>query len=256
MFLIRAIAGTLAACCLLADCGGVSLLPDATPEERLSRARAYLDDGDGRKSMAAYRTIAGLYPGTEWEEEARLGVARSQRELGDYFAAVQEYQTFQRRYPRSSRVGDAVLEIAYCYVDQQASPAYDQEWNTKAIRQFEEYIAGHPDHPRIEEGRRGLLEARTHRARKEFENAVTYVKLRRFSAARFYFQIVLDDWGDTPLAHEARYEMARTYELANDDDEAIRWLEICLNEGAEGELAEKARTRLAKLRGLERADND
>ena len=228
-------------------CGGGLSLTGLPPEEQLSQAGELLVQGKGERALEAYRFVARTHPGTEWEEEARLGIARSFREMGDYFAAVQEYESFQRRFSRSPLVGDAVLEIGLCYLEQQAKPEYDQEWNPKAIRQLEEFLAGWPESPRVEEGREALFAARRHIARKELENAITYIKLRRLKAARFYFTLVTENWGDTPEAAEAIFETGRTYELEHNEDEALDQYRKLVAQYPASEFIARAQERISQL---------
>jgi outer membrane assembly lipoprotein YfiO len=230
-----------------AGCGGGLTLSGMPPEEQLSRAGDLLRRGKGTQALEAYRFIARDNPGTEWEEQARLGIARSYREAGDYFAAVQEYESFQRRFSRSPLVGDAVLEIAYCYLDQRAKPQYDQEWNPKAIRQIEEFLAGWPESPRVEEARKALFEARRHSAKKELENGITYLKLRRLKAARFYFELVIREYGDTPEAAEALYETARTFEMQKEKGEAASRYRKLIAEYPASEYVARAEEKLHRL---------
>ncbi len=238
---------TLISMFALAGCGGSMPLTGLSPEEQLARAGNLLADGKGVRSLEAHRMIARSHPGTEWEEHARLGIARSHREVGDYFAAVQEYESFQRRFSRSPLVADAMLEIALCYIDQRAKPHYDQEWNPKAIRQIEEFLAAWPESPRADEGRRLLMEARRHTARKDLENGITYIKLRRLNAARFYFNLVIENWGDTPEAEQALFETARTFELEHDFDEALLHYRKMVAEYPPSELIAKAEERISRI---------
>lgn len=243
----RTLRGVALLALLMLACSGGPLLPKGSPGEQLARARHYLDDGDGTKALEAYRLLSQTLQGTEFEEESRLGMARAHRESGDHFAAVQEYEGFPRRFPRSPLIGDAALEIAVTYAEQRAKPEYDDDWNEKAIRQYEDYLAGYPRHPRIEEGRVGLLSARNHAAAKELKNGITYVKLRRFRAARFYFDLVIDRWAGTDVVPEAHYESGRTYELQKNWEEAATHYRTLTESYPESPFAAKADERLARL---------
>ncbi len=232
---------------VLAGCGGGELLPAGEPAEQLAVAGDYLRRGKELRALEAYRLIARKYPGSEWEEKARLGIARSYRKQGDYFAAVQEYESFQRRFSRSPLVSDAMLEIGLCYVDQQAKPEYDQEWNDKAIRQLEDFLAAFPESPRAQEARTALFGARRHIARKELENGITYVKLRRLKAARFYFDLVRENWPDTPEAAEALFETGRTFEAEKKTDEALSSYRKLIAGYSDSRFVEEAARRIDRL---------
>ena len=147
---------------IAAGCGGGSFPPASDPASRIEKADDYLRRGKEREALEAYRVIAGAYPGTEWEERARIGIARAYRSQGDYPAAVLEYQDFQRRHPRSAFVDDAVFEIGLCYADQRKKPQLDQQWNEKALAQWNAFLARFPDSELADRAREERLEARTH----------------------------------------------------------------------------------------------
>ncbi|MBN1826359.1 MAG: outer membrane protein assembly factor BamD [Candidatus Eisenbacteria bacterium] len=230
-----------------AGCGGGSIPPVTDPTARIEKADDYLRRGKEREALETYRIIVGAYPGTEWEERARLGIARSYRSQGDYPAAVLEYQDFQRRHPRSEFVDDAAYEIGLCYAEQRKKPQLDQEWNEKALEQFNSFLARFPDSDLAEQAREKRLEARTQFARKTIQNGVTYRKLRRFTAARFYFQIVLDEYPDTPLVPEAIYEIARSHEGQKDYAAASEAYRKLAEEYPGSDWAEKGEKRLKEI---------
>jgi len=210
---------------LCAACGTGELLPEGSPEERFARADGYLARGKEQKSLEAYRELGRIYTGTEWEERARLGIARSYRSMKEHPAAIQEYEAFIRRYPRSQWVDDADFEIGLCYADQRKKPELDQEMNLKALAQFNDFLAEHPTSELVPRARDEVKMARTNLARKALENGATYVKIRRYEAARFYFRLVAGEYADTDLAPEALYEIARTYEREKMPEEAAEAFE-------------------------------
>jgi TolA-binding protein len=64
------------------------------------------------------------------------------------------------------------------------------------------------------------LEARTILARKALENGETYMKLRRYAAARFYFRVVIDDYPETDVVPEALYRTARAFDKEGNPERA------------------------------------
>jgi len=240
---------------ILAGCGGRSFPPASDPAARIERADDYLRRGKKREALESYRVIAGAYPGTEWEERARLGIARAYRAQKDYPAAILEYQDFQRRHPRSEYVDDAAFEIGLCYAAQRKKPQLDQEWNGKALEQFDSFLARFPDSDLAPRAREEREEARIHFARKALLNGITYRKLRRYEAALFYFDIVRNDYADTPAAAEALYETGRVAELRKDYAAAAESYRTLAEEHPGSAWAEKGEKRLGALeRRMEAGD--
>jgi len=205
---------------LAAACGTGELLPEGSPEDRFAGADDLLARGKDQQALEAYRILARSYVGTDWEERARIGVARAYRASEDFPAAIQEYETFVRRYPRSDWVDDAAFEIGLCYSDQRKRYDLDPDMNQKALASFNQFLADHPESDLAPRVRAEIREARTIQARKALENGRTYYKLHRFGAARFYFQAVIDDFPDTDLAPEAYYEIGRSHEKEGSPEKA------------------------------------
>lgn len=205
---------------LLAGCGGSELLPSGDVGTQLGEAAFYLEEGSEEKALEAYQIIARTYPGTEYEEAARMGIARAHRKMKDYATAIRLYETFLRRFPRSEYVDDAAYETALCYADQRKKFDLDPEMNRKALAAFQDFIARYPRSELVDEARGQVAISRDEFARKALENGITYEKLRRYGAARFYFQVVLDDYPESKHAAEALYRIAETHRRQKHLDEA------------------------------------
>lgn len=201
-------------------CGGGDLLPEGDPADRVRAAEQYLERGKNRQALEAFQIIARTYPGTEWEEAARVGIARSHRGMKDYPTAIQLYETFMRRFPRSDHVDDAAFEIGLCYAEQRKRPQLDPEMNRKALTEFEDFLARYPESDLAPRAREEVAAARDHFAEKELKNGITYAKLRRQGAARFYFQIVVDRYPESRHVPEALYRIGETHRRQKNREEA------------------------------------
>lgn len=232
---------------IFSGCGGRSALVEGKPEDQLARAGDLLERGKEVQSLEAYRLVAGKYAGTEFEERARIGIARSYRLMKDHPAAIQEYRNFIRRHPRSEFVDDSAFEIGLCYAAQRKKPSLDQEWNSMAMNEFTEFIAMYPRSDLVEAARAELQQCRSHAAEKEMLNGITYKKLRRYGAARFYFQIVLDEYPETPVVSQTLYEMGDAWEREKDLSRAGECYAELTTRFPDSEWAKKARRSLAKL---------
>jgi len=234
---------------LVGGCGGGAYLPEGSAEEQLAAAHRLLERGKERKALEAFQAIARSHPGTEYEEEARFGLARCHRKMEDYPTAIQEYQTFRRRYPRSDLVDDAAFEIGLCYAEQRRKPEYDPAMNQQAIDHFNNFLAEFPESEWVERAQEELVSARTHMARKALANGITYRKLRKQKAALFYFDLVLTDYPDTPVVPEALYWKGRSLEDSREEEEARRTYDELAARFAESEWGKKGAERLAELAG-------
>ena len=137
----------------------------------------------------------------------RIGIVASRPPTGEAAAA-------------SFRLGDALFG--------QTRPVdFDQEYTVRAIRQWDGYLRAFPDHWRGEEARERVMQSRMRLAQKALDTAGLYVKLRFFDPARVYYQMVIDEYGDTPKAGEGFLGLARCDALEGKRDRALeRYREI------------------------------
>jgi outer membrane protein assembly factor BamD len=118
-------------------------------------------------------------------------------------SAATEFQIVINEFSGSQFVPDSHYYLGLSYWKEARPPSYDQDYTHRAIDEFERFIQLYPDHPRLEEVKRARAEGRSRLAHKAYENGRIYAKLGYYAPARSYFQVVENEFPDTPWNGQA-----------------------------------------------------
>ncbi len=197
--------------------------------------------GDYMVAIEAFKRITNQWPLDDLADDALVGLADAYREVGDYALAEAEYLRLMVDYSRSPLVADAEYKLGLVYLAQSRPSALDQAITHDAIDQFNRFLARYPDSDLADDARRHIVELRGRLAEKQMSSAELYMTLGNPSAARVYYEAVVADYSDTPVAAKALLGIVRSY-LASGDTagatEALGRLEE--SHPGSGEAAEAA----------------
>jgi outer membrane protein assembly factor BamD len=95
----------------------------------------------------------------------------------------------------------------------------------KAVAAYEALLRGYPRSSLLEEGRRGLAEARRRIAEHELSVGEFYSRRGSYRAAAGRFELVLREYADLGYAERALYELGRCYERLQETERAAQLFE-------------------------------
>lgn len=217
------------------------------PADKLSSADQLAEKGDCRRAVLEYEELLAEFPPPEIAERARFNRTRCRVELEDYDLAINELEDFVDTYPQGDLVDDAMYLIGLCYLRQSPRAERDQQNTVKAARELEFMLREYPDSNVREEAEAALGEARGKLAKKEYLNGKLYLRLEYFRSARIYFDMVIDDYGDTEWAAWAMLGKAQSYDREGDAAKAIETYEKILAEYPDTEPYGRAGMRLDQI---------
>ncbi len=88
----------------------------AGPGVKFVQGASHYYQGDFSQAVDILIDMASAHPNNEFADDARYLAAKSLGEgLGDYAAAIVQYQELLDRYPQSPKTGPSYLEMADCY---------------------------------------------------------------------------------------------------------------------------------------------
>lgn len=234
--------------CLLCCSGSKPDVPVA-PEDRMADAERLAAKGDCRRAILKYEELLSEFPPPHIAERAKYSRTKCRVELKDYDLAIDEFEDFIDSYPKSDLVDNAMHLIAVCYLAQSPRAERDQQNTVKALSELDFMLREYPDSDVREEAERSRAEARGKLAKKEYLNGKLYIRLEYFRAARIYFDIVLDDYGDTEWAAWSALGKAQTYDREGDMEKAIEFYEKVLTDYPGTEPYGRAGMRLDQISG-------
>lgn len=237
----------------LAGCGAGVLPVVRTDAERLQVARNLSAQGE---RMAAIELLKGYIErnaGASDVDEALYLLGECYLGQKEWTSAQLEFERLLRDYPESDSSGSGAYRLGEALYGQARGPDFDQEFTQKALAQWMEYRAGYPQHWRAQQGEARIREARDRLARKLLSSGDLYVRLRMAVPARVYYERIVSEFGDLPLAGQAEIGLAVCERLEGRKDEAIARLKR-IEEQHAGEPAaavarrERERTEKMKVR--------
>ena len=198
-------------------------------------------------AQANFQTIVDSYSGSELIDAAQFMLAEAHYMNEDYVVGAYEYEQVYRSYPSSIYAEEAMFKRAVCYFHESPKPTLDQENTLMSIEDFNQFIDTYPYSLFVDEAQEYIDELRAKLAEKEFRNAETYVKLKKYESAVIYYRMVIEEYPRTPWANEARYGIGEVYLKQNQFEKAREQFQILVNGIVKPDLKERARKRLTYL---------
>jgi len=215
----------ICSCALMLSCGGKKSLSYTSARELYDKGIDFYEREKYVKAIEAFQLIVYNHPGESIVDTAQYYLALSYFGNEEYQLARVEFNRLIINYPSSAYAVNAQFMQAVCFYE--GTPTHfglDQTDLREAIKLFEDFIIDHPESELVNDANNYLLIARTRMARKYYESGIVYVRINAFTAAKKYFQIVVDDYTDTEYAPRATYYIAESELKLGNYDEASRQL--------------------------------
>jgi outer membrane protein assembly factor BamD len=161
-----------------------------------------------KTAIEVYSMVIDNQPFTDAAAEAQYKVGLCHQMRKEYTQAAFEYRRVVEDYASSDWVDDASYGLAMCYYEASRPPEYDQSPSQLAVSAIDDFKRRFPQDERIAALEEKRKEMRESMASQRLKAAQFYVKRRDFTAARIYYQLVADGFGDTGSADKARKWLA------------------------------------------------
>jgi len=188
------------------------VVPQPGPEGEFARAQQDYERGRMLDAITRLESFERDYPGSQYIDDALFLLGKAHQVNKEQILARQSFQRVLDDFPRSPFAEDALFEVAQSWYLSVRGPALDPEPAEEALRAFRIYLGRYPEGKYASEARRGEQLALGLLARKDYLNGDTYMKLRRYAAARRYFEKSIERWADSPSSALALDGIARSYE--------------------------------------------
>ncbi len=219
-----------------------------TPEEQMDWAMSFYNAGEYTRAINEFEKLIKNYPNSVSSPSAQYYIGRSYEAIEDYYQSFLAYQKTIDKYPYNERV-DEIIERQYkmgsAFVDGQKAkimgmkilPAMD-----KAVEVLTKVVQNSPY------GRYADLA--------QFKIGEAYKNDGFYEEAVLAYQKLIDDYPKSPLAEDAKYQIALcTYYVSRDPsydqeftDKAIEEYKNLIEKTSDIELNKEARDALKRLR--------
>jgi len=195
-----------------AGCSSSNMIrPGDTLEIAFQKAQNLYEEEKFSEAAEAFETVVSIGRGTDIGQEAQYLLAETYFKDKRYMLSSAEYERYVLFYPNSPKREEVDFKIGKSYY--YMSPRYklDQTNTRKAIEQFRLFNSRYPDSPRVQEAGKLISEMREKLAEKKYNAAEFYMINDRFRSAVLYFDLILDEFPDTPWAEKALVNQIDAY---------------------------------------------
>ena len=150
--------------CFFGGKKGEVITPDGAAEpDKILYEKGLRDVSKGRYDVGrlVFQNLLNTYPDSEYQERAKLAIADSYFKQGGTSGLLQakaEYEDFKTFFPTSEELDDAQMRIALTHFRQMEKPNRDATQARAAQKEFQAFVAEHPESPLVGEARQYLRE--------------------------------------------------------------------------------------------------
>lgn len=195
----------------LQHCAGKKAdLEAANIADTYARGMEYFEKGNYLKAEEVFTFIIYNDPGGAYADDAQFQLAETYFEREEYLLAISEYDRLIRRMKNSSFVEDAFWKKTEAYCELSPDYRLERDMTDKALRYLYDFIDIYPESQYAENANLRIIEMREKLAKKLLESAKLYNTLHEYESAVYYFDNVMETYGDTRLYAAARLGKAES----------------------------------------------
>ncbi len=183
-----------------AGCGSSGEMVNIGAEERFAMGKALFDDGDYLEATTEFEIVKLQFPGSIVADDAQFYMGESRFNKEEYLLAVEEYRTLKRNMASSPLIPAAQYRIGLSYYNLAPRPSLDQTYTRQAIDEFQAFVEYYPLDERRADAEEKIRELNGRLAEKLYESAEQYVDLGYHRSAGVYFDLVIQQYHDSPYA--------------------------------------------------------
>jgi len=219
-----------------------------TPKAQFEFATGFFNNANYNRAQAEFRRLLKSYPNSEFAPESQYYVGLCYQKMEKYYEAFQAYQKVIETYPYSERIDQIIAEqynIGKIFYDGYKSkilgmailPSID-----KAIDVFSKVV---------ENSAYGK-----HADAAQYHLGLSYKKMQQYKEAIEAFQKLLDDYPQSELAEDAKFQIGQCYMQAApkpgydqvSTEESIKEFKELMDSSPESENSQEAAKILDKLK--------
>ncbi len=180
-----------------------TIRPGDTIEVAFEKAMGLYERERYSQSARAFETVLSIARGTDFAADAQFYLAKSHFHNRAYLTAASEFRRFSRNYTRDDRRKEAEFMEAYSHY--RLSPRYnlDQTETYNALDRFQLFVTRYPGTELADEAQEHMDEMRDKLARKKYNAAEMYMRIREYRSAAIYFGLSVERYPGSTYAERA-----------------------------------------------------
>ena len=203
-----------------AACRTVPPYVGLTAPELFDYANAAYEREDWDEAILAYERLVLGAPGFNQMAEARLRLAQSYYQKGEYVTASSEFLRFSTTFPTHELMPDAALGLCRAHSELSPIPDRDQRYTVQAIDSCQTVRLDYPDTPQAGVADSLWTDMREKLARKDLDRGEFYFDRGLLDSGLVFFEDVVEQYPETTSAPSALLFIVRTYERLGYEEDA------------------------------------
>ncbi len=180
------------------------VLDAADIAETYQRGLEYFEKDNYIKAEEVFTFIIYNDPGGAYADDSQFQLAETYYEREEYLLAISEYDRLIRRMKNSSYVEDAFWRKTEAYCELSPDYRLDRDMTDKALKYLYDFVDIYPESKYFDDAQLRIMEMREKLAHKMLESAKLYDTLREYESALYYYDSLIEDYGDTKIYASAR----------------------------------------------------
>jgi outer membrane protein assembly factor BamD len=185
---------------------------EKSAQELASDGMDYFERKKYKKALQSFEQLKDFYPFSKFAILAELKMGDCHYHLEQYQEAIFTYEEFVELHPRNEAVPYVIYQIGMSYFDQMDTIDRDQSTTYKAIDTFKQLIDQYPQSTYVEKAKENIRIGEDNLAGHQFYVGKFYFKSDHYPAAIERFNIILEQYPNSPLAPEAEKYLRRAKE--------------------------------------------
>ena len=196
---------------LATGCAGNSKIVYLSPQEAYDKGTVEYEAERYGRAAQYFQGVFDFGRTVAIAADAQLMLARSYRRNEEFILAASEYSRFVDLYRTDPRIGDVEYERAMTAFEQSPMFELDQTPTQRSIEQFSLFMQRYPTHDSVAAAVRRVGQLREKLAFKQYFSAQQYERREMYEAAGLSYEVVFDQFPETPLADDALIGAMRSY---------------------------------------------
>ena len=208
---------------LLSSCRSNDLiLPGDTLDVAFEKAMSFYEKEKWQDAASSFETVISVGRGTNVGQEAQFYLAESYYNSKRYLQASSEYDRYATFFNRSERKEEAEFKAALSL--HLMSPRYklDQSYSRQAMDRFRLFLSKYPNSEYADQASETIAEIREKLAKKNYMSGQFYMRNGMYEAAAIYYNLVIDQYPESPWAESALVDQIDAYILFADNSIASK----------------------------------
>ncbi|MBU2650635.1 MAG: outer membrane protein assembly factor BamD [Bacteroidetes bacterium] len=187
------------------------IMKSSDNELKYEAAIDYYERGDYYRALQLFESLMGIYRGTAKAEQMYYYYAYCYYNQDEYLLASYYFKRYAQSYPNAERAEECMFMSAYCQYLLSPKFSLDQTATYEAIKELQLFIDLFPASSRKETSNQLIDELRAKLEKKDFEIAKQYLKTEHYQAAITAFLNLTKDYPDTENREDILYYILKSY---------------------------------------------